>query len=86
MKSKYIISQMKNSIRTNEKNCLLFLDDGSLFFGFGFGSNGNYLGEICFNTSITGYQEILTDPSYYNQIINFTLQHYVYVGPNKRYN
>ena len=84
MKSKYIISQMKNSIRTNEKNCLLFLDDGSLFFGFGFGSNGNYLGEICFNTSITGYQEILTDPSYYNQIINFTFPHIGIVGTNKR--
>ena len=40
-------------------------------------------GEICFNTSITGYQEILTDPSYYKQIINFTFPHIGIVGSNK---
>ena len=42
------------------------------FFGKGFGYHGNFFGEICFNTSITGYQEILTDPSYFKQIITFT--------------
>ena len=63
---------MKNSVKRNGKNCVLLLDDGSHFFGIGSGYFGDFLGEICFNTSITGYQEILTDPSYFNQIINFT--------------
>ena len=66
---------MKNSVKRNGKNCVLLLDDGSLFFGIGSGCFGDFLGEICFNTSITGYQEILTDPSYFNQIINFTFPH-----------
>lgn len=75
---------MQNSVKTNEKNCLLLLDDGSHFYGTGSGYNGNFFGEICFNTSITGYQEILTDPSYFNQIINFTFPHIGIVGANKK--
>ena len=55
----------------------------SYFYGTGSGYNGNFFGEICFNTSITGYQEILTDPSYFNQIINFTFPHIGIVGTNQ---
>ena len=73
---------MKNSVKRNGKNCILLLDDNSTFIGYGAGHFGNYFGEICFNTSITGYQEILTDPSYYNQIINFTFPHIGIVGTN----
>jgi len=73
---------MKNSVKRNGKNCVLLLDDGSHFFGIGSGCFGDFLGEICFNTSITGYQEILTDPSYFNQIINFTFPHIGVVGAN----
>ena len=50
----------------------LVLDDGSIFPGFGFGAETIAVGEVCFNTSMTGYQEILTDPSYAGQIITFT--------------
>ena len=54
-----------------------------IFFGRGYGYRSNYYGEICFNTSITGYQEILTDPSYFKQIINFTFPHIGIVGTNR---
>ena len=80
--SKYIIEQMKNCVKTNGKNCILILDDGTYFLGIGAGNYGDVHGEICFNTSITGYQEILTDPSYFNQIINFTFPHIGIVGTN----
>ena len=52
------------------KNALLLLDNGVIFYGYGFGAKTESVGEICFNTSMTGYQEILTDPSYAEQIIN----------------
>lgn len=58
------------------------LADGSVFFGEGIGYSGTVTGEICFNTSMTGYQEILTDPSYAGQIINFTFPHIGIVGTN----
>ncbi len=74
---------MKNIVKTTQKNCLLLLDDGTVLLGKGYGKFGNYLGELCFNTSITGYQEILTDPSYYMQIINFTFPHVGIVGTNR---
>ncbi|UTW54948.1 glutamine-hydrolyzing carbamoyl-phosphate synthase small subunit [Kordiimonas sp. SCSIO 12610] len=61
---------------------VLVLSDGSVFWGYGFGASGDTIGEICFNTSITGYQEILTDPSYAGQIINFTFPHIGNVGAN----
>ena len=60
----------------------LALADGSLFRGHGIGAEGTVVGEICFNTSLTGYQEILTDPSYAGQIINFTFPHIGNVGAN----
>ena len=58
----------------------LVLSDGSLFWGHGLGRLGDAVGEVCFNTSMTGYQEILTDPSYAGQIINFTFPHIGNVG------
>lgn len=60
----------------------LVLADGTVFWGFGFGRQGETVGEVCFNTSITGYQEILTDPSYAGQIISFTFPHIGNVGTN----
>lgn len=60
----------------------LVLADGTVFYGRGFGAEGMAVGEICFNTSITGYQEILSDPSYAGQIITFTFPHIGNVGTN----
>jgi len=60
----------------------LVLADGSVFWGRGLGAEGKALGEVCFNTSMTGYQEILTDPSYAGQIITFTFPHIGNVGTN----
>ncbi|MBE8215488.1 MAG: glutamine-hydrolyzing carbamoyl-phosphate synthase small subunit [Endozoicomonadaceae bacterium] len=57
------------------KNALLVLEDGTQFSGFSVGSQGIAVGELVFNTSITGYQEIITDPSYSNQLITFTYPH-----------
>src|SRR5678815_21086 len=51
---------------------VLALEDGSLFHGEGFGARTSACGEVCFNTSMTGYQEILTDPSYKGQIVTMT--------------
>ncbi len=60
----------------------LVLADGTVFWGSGIGAEGLTVGEVCFNTSITGYQEILTDPSYAGQIITFTFPHIGNVGAN----
>jgi carbamoyl-phosphate synthase small subunit len=60
----------------------LVLADGTAFVGRGLGATGRAVGEVCFNTSITGYQEILTDPSYAGQIITFTFPHVGNVGAN----
>ena len=51
---------------------ILALEDGSVFHGTGFGAKASACGEVCFNTSMTGYQEILTDPSYRGQIVTMT--------------
>ncbi|PPR18189.1 MAG: Carbamoyl-phosphate synthase small chain [Alphaproteobacteria bacterium MarineAlpha9_Bin7] len=61
---------------------VLVLADGSTFPGQGLGAVGDAVGEVCFNTSMTGYQEILTDPSYAGQIITFTFPHIGNVGAN----
>jgi carbamoyl-phosphate synthase small subunit len=61
---------------------LLVLADGTLLEGFGLGAEGSAVGEVCFNTAMTGYQEILTDPSYAGQIITFTFPHIGNVGVN----
>ncbi len=63
-------------------NALLALEDGSLFYGTSIGIDGESIGEVVFNTSITGYQEILTDPSYYKQIVTLTHPHIGNVGTN----
>lgn len=64
------------------KNAVLMLEDGTVFLGYGLGAKGEFGGEVCFNTSLTGYQEILTDPSYHRQIICFTFPHIGNVGVN----
>ena len=61
---------------------LLVLADGTVLEGFGIGATGEAAGEVCFNTAMTGYQEILTDPSYAGQIITFTFPHIGNVGTN----
>ena len=61
---------------------VLVLNDGTVFKGRGIGATGDSVGEVCFNTSMTGYQEILTDPSYAGQIITFTYPHIGNVGAN----
>ena len=61
---------------------LLILDDGTRLEGRGIGAVGHAAGEVCFNTAMTGYQEILTDPSYAGQIVTFTFPHIGNVGTN----
>lgn len=61
---------------------LLLLADGTEIYGKGIGKQGNIIAEVCFNTSITGYQEILTDPSYAGQIVTFTYPHVGNIGTN----
>jgi carbamoyl-phosphate synthase small subunit len=61
---------------------VLVLADGTVFEGAGLGAGGKAVGEVCFNTAMTGYQEILTDPSYAAQIICFTFPHIGNVGTN----
>lgn len=53
----------------------LALADGTVFYGHGFGATGEVLAELCFNTAMTGYQEIMTDPSYAGQVVTFTFPH-----------
>ena len=67
---------------TSELDAALILGCGQFFFGKAIGTKQKVQGELCFNTSITGYQEILTDPSYTGQIINFTAPHIGNVGCN----
>ena len=62
---------------------LLVLADGTVLEGMGFGATGHAVGEVCFKTAMTGYQEILTDPSYAGQIITFTFPHIGNVGTNE---
>jgi carbamoyl-phosphate synthase small subunit len=62
---------------------LLVLADGTVLEGTGFGAAGSAVGEVCFNTAMTGYEEILTDPSYAGQIITFTFPHIGNVGTNE---
>jgi carbamoyl-phosphate synthase small subunit len=62
---------------------LLVMADGIILEGLGFGATGAAVGEVCFNTAMTGYQEILTDPSYAGQIITFTFPHIGNVGTNE---
>ena len=61
---------------------VLVFADGSAVFGRGFGATGDAVGELCFNTAMTGYQEVMTDPSYAGQIVTFTFPHIGNVGTN----
>ena len=69
------------ALRTNP-TAVLVLSDGSVMPGIGFGAATTNVGEVCFNTSMTGYQEIMTDPSYAGQMITFTFPHIGNVGTN----
>ncbi|WP_294620897.1 glutamine-hydrolyzing carbamoyl-phosphate synthase small subunit [uncultured Roseovarius sp.] len=60
----------------------LALADGTVFYGNGFGATGDTVAELCFNTAMTGYQEIMTDPSYAGQVVTFTFPHIGNVGVN----
>ena len=77
----------KHKINSNNKSKLspgiLVLENGQVLKGIGLGYEGVATGEVCFNTSITGYQEIISDPSYSGQIINFTFPHIGNVGTNQ---
>ena len=75
---------MKNNkdIIKKEKTAILLLEDGKLFNGTVFGAMGESIGEVCFNTGMTGYQEILTDPSYAKQIVTMTAPHIGNYGIN----
>ena len=72
----------KIAIKSKFSPAILILDNKTIFKGFGLGYQGEATGEICFNTSLTGYQEIISDPSYAGQIINFTFPHIGNVGTN----
>ena len=65
-----------------QATALLVLADGTVLEGTGLGATGHAVGEVCFNTAMTGYQEILTDPSYMAQIVAFTFPHVGNVGTN----
>jgi carbamoyl-phosphate synthase small subunit len=86
---------MKNKLQSREisgngitgwqpikKTGVILFSDGSIKYGYGIGKIGVTSGEVCFNTSITGYQEIISDPSYSHQIVNFTFPHIGNVGAN----
>ena len=64
-----------SSMTSSRPTACLALADGSLFYGKGFGASGQVTAELCFNTAMTGYQEIMTDPSYAGQIVTFTFPH-----------
>ena len=72
----------KVQIKSQFSPAILVLENKSIFKGIGIGYQGDATGEICFNTSLTGYQEIISDPSYAGQIINFTFPHIGNVGTN----
>jgi carbamoyl-phosphate synthase small subunit len=74
--------KIKNNLKKIKATGVLVLENGNFFEGYGIGFEGTAVGEICFNTSITGYQEIISDPSYAGQIINFTFPHIGNVGAN----
>ena len=76
------INSIKN-LNKIDSTAILILQNGKFFKGLGLGYQGTATGEVCFNTSITGYQEIISDPSYADQIINFTFPHVGNVGTNQ---
>ena len=77
-------SQPVSFVANKYEDAVLVLSDGEFWEGKGIGVPGEVRGEICFNVSMTGYQEIMTDPSYAGQIINFTFPHIGNVGCNEK--
>ena len=73
---------LKKNPQEYNKSAALILENGEVLWGYGLGANKSVVGELCFNTSQTGYQEALTDPSYTKQIITFTFPHIGIVGTN----
>jgi len=73
-----------NNQHLRPTSAALIFDDGEILWGYGLGKTKSVVAELCFNTSQTGYQETLTDPSYAKQIINFTFPHIGIVGTNKQ--
>ncbi|MGJ8623317.1 MAG: glutamine-hydrolyzing carbamoyl-phosphate synthase small subunit [Yoonia sp.] len=67
---------------TQKPTACLALADGTIFYGMGFGATGETVAELCFNTAMTGYQEIMTDPSYAGQVVTFTFPHIGNTGVN----
>ena len=82
MKQRRQIENSNKNLKQINSTAILILENGTYLRGFGFGYEGTATGEVCFNTSITGYQEIISDPSYAEQIINFTFPHIGNVGVN----
>lgn len=84
--SDYVMAMTQQSASTAwpdaKPTARLVLADGTVLEGFGLGAEGTAVGEVCFNTAMTGYEEILTDPSYAGQIITFTFPHIGNVGAN----
>lgn len=76
------VRQLLAAWQDETPTALLVLADGTVLEGIGFGALGEAAGEVCFNTAITGYQEILTDPSYLGQIVTFTFPHIGNIGVN----
>lgn len=77
------MSDLSYAKRPQNATAVLVLSDGSVFWGRGLGAQSKKVGEVCFNTSMTGYQEVLTDPSYAGQIITFTFPHIGNIGTNR---
>ena len=69
-------------VPSNTPTACLALADGTIFYGRGFGATGETVAELCFNTAMTGYQEIMTDPSYAGQVVTFTFPHIGNTGVN----
>jgi carbamoyl-phosphate synthase small subunit len=77
-----MMADPKSSRAPSGATGVLVLASGEVVWGRGFGAEGQAVGEVCFNTAMTGYQEVMTDPSYAGQIINFTFPHIGNVGTN----
>ncbi len=77
-----IMEVIKKTSQILNKSAALILENGEVLWGYGLGAKKSVVGELCFNTSQTGYQEALTDPSYAKQIITFTFPHIGIVGTN----
>ncbi len=77
-----MLKDIDNKVQLRPPTAALILENGETLWGYGIGPKIATIGELCFNTSQTGYQETLTDPSYAKQIITFTFPHIGIVGTN----